>query len=229
MVCALSGAGLQCTRAPHTPSAASAPAGAGATVSENEDSSHPLGSRPPPGYNGLWTWSEKGRKAMECRCVDGQLHGTMTVWDGHGNVQCIVDFVRGKKHGRHIMWSDGRKVIEGEYKDDLVHGTWIEYMRADGGVSVEKRYEAGGPVWIRRFGGDGLIISEGTYENGKRHGKWVSRLPRPRLDYKVEYYESGVLLRTERAAAGSLFPGAANPRMEADAAMPSEGDASESE
>lgn len=54
-----------------------------------------------------------------------------------------TSFINGKKDGLVIEYSDGKKILEVEYKNGKKDGRYLEYYKEEGSLKSEKKYENG--------------------------------------------------------------------------------------
>lgn len=73
-----------------------------------------------------------------------------------------------------LVYADGAKAEEGEWRAGRREGDWVFY-HPDGSVAARERYEAGGPAGETvRYHQNGSRAERGIYAEGKREGDWVS-------------------------------------------------------
>lgn len=103
--------------------------------------------------------------------VDGQRHGSWTIYNQRGLVQGVETYINGMKQGIALEFDETSNQIstKSNYHNGLLHGKMVIYNRAR--IKEERPYVNGkieGTVKI--YYDDGTLLEESPYQNGVRHG-----------------------------------------------------------
>lgn len=178
--------------------------------------------------NGVFS---SGQISYECEYKNDQKHGKETSRKyskklGDLETDQIVLYENGLKNGKTTLFYQSNKVIFGDqhikeiktYKDDVLHGLYIQYYRDGSSIKMEKKYNQGKLVEFTEYSVNGvqlermvknsienipmngIITTEnrvGTqttanYINGEKDGEVRVYYPNGDI-WKVENYKKGVL------------------------------------
>ncbi len=84
----------------------------------------------------------EGTLAAEGNIQNEFWHGPVKFYDENGDLEKIIDYQNGVENGEWIKYSDGKKIIEGQYEDGRRTGIWRGF-NPDGSAKFEGRYVAG--------------------------------------------------------------------------------------
>ncbi|MCO4760713.1 MAG: hypothetical protein KC502_04370 [Myxococcales bacterium] len=102
----------------------------------------------------------------------GQLRGVQKAWHENGkeSYRSYYD-TKGNQTGTTRSWDEsGQKTFQGNYTDDLSHGTHFWWL-SNGGLAGKVVYQMGTGSFSL-VNDKGAVSEKGTYKDGKRQGLW---------------------------------------------------------
>lgn len=126
--------------------------------------------------------------------LNGQHHGTWTVYDDKGRLQSITTYLNGEKQGTEIVFETKRgypKTKAFYHKNELM-GQYLVYKN---GKIVERRNYTNGALdgALKKYYTNGKVMEESTYVNGVIDGeaKWYDQEGNLTIEY---VYDMGELV-----------------------------------
>ena len=134
-------------------------------------------------------------------CVDksGQRQGNVTIWDEDGKKLLEGKYRNNRRHDKWTRWwhescvpGKRQKVTESEYRDGKAHGTWTSRYKSGTKEVVEEYRDEKLHGKRTEWYPSGELYSKGGYKDGKLHGKWTFWTP-DKKKFKEEQYKDGQL------------------------------------
>ena len=111
-----------------------------------------------------------------CEKYDGTREGPYLSFHASGTLRERGTMHAGKRRGPYSRWDDksGKKIEEGEYRDDWKTGWWTTWY-ATGVKKSEGEYADDKPRgWWTYYDAEGRKKEEGEFRAGAKHGIWVT-------------------------------------------------------
>jgi antitoxin component YwqK of YwqJK toxin-antitoxin module len=139
---------------------------------------------------GVWRKLDKdGHKLYEGQFTNGVPSGIFRYYYSDGNLKALsVLSDDGKSARTESFAKNGRKIAEGNYRDEKKDSTWRYYSDYDGVLLSEESYSAGVKNGTSKtFFPNGSIAELINYKDGKKEGEWIQYFDDGKLKFKGAY------------------------------------------
>ncbi len=139
---------------------------------------------------GVWSKSDKdGHKIYDGQFKNGIPYGEFRYYYADGKLKTVSEFTGDGKTVRTVSYSEnGRKIAEGNYRNEKKDSTWKYYSDYDGAMLSEENYSSGLKNGTSEtFYPNGSIAEVVNYRQGKKEGEWIQYFEDGKMKFKGEY------------------------------------------
>jgi len=140
---------------------------------------------------GNWRKLDKdGHKLYDGQFRDGVPCGEFRYYYPEGNLRAVSVLSEDGKTARTVSFArNGRKIAEGNYRNEKKDSIWKYYSDYDGVLLSEEQFTEGIKNGLfRTFYPDGKVAEAINYRDGKKDGDWIQYFDDGKLKFKGAYF-----------------------------------------
>jgi antitoxin component YwqK of YwqJK toxin-antitoxin module len=140
--------------------------------------------------NGLWRKTDKeGHKLYDGQFKNGVPSGTFRYYYSDGTLKAVSVLSEDGKIARTQSFAgNGRKIAEGNYREEKKDSTWKYYSDLDGVLISEETYLSGIKNGASKtFFPGGSVAEVIYYKDGRKEGEWIQYFEDGNLKFRGGY------------------------------------------